>query len=197
MSDITCYCNQLECSNCVNKSLLNHPNPDIMRLWNYEKNYLKPHHYDKNSDDKVIFKCKICNKNFFIKIKEILKRDIFCDYCVIEKLIKKNINKNKMSDKPYNCKRCNVSFQFKYQLNKHNNSKKHNQHKVIYNCQRGECDYYTNNKTNFKMHMLNNHSTTKQKIEGFPFYCRKCDIGCGSKKTYDNHIKSKKHNKTI
>jgi hypothetical protein len=197
MNELTCYCGELTCYICIKKSLLGHSNPDVIKLWNYEKNYLKIHQYLLNSNNIIILRCKICSKNFRIKIQETFKREINCENCVIENLIKKKITKNKMSDKQYNCQKCDVSFQFKYQLERHNNSKKHIGNKVAYHCGRGSCDYHTINKTNFKMHMLNNHSTVKQKMEGFPYYCKTCDIGCGSVSTYDKHMQSKKHANNI
>lgn len=198
MDDITCYCEKIICYICVRKSLLNHPKSDVIKLWDHKNNYLKIHQYSLKSNDEIILKCKICSKSFRIKIQETLKREINCKDCVITNLIKKKINKNKMSDKPYICKKCDVSFQFKYLLERHNKSKKHiGSDKTTYHCERGTCDYHTTSKTNFKMHMLNNHSTVQQKIEGFPYYCKICDIGCGAKSSYDRHLKSKKHKNNI
>ena len=52
-------------------------------------------------------------------------------------------------------------------------------------------------KTTYKQHMLNNHSSKKQRSIEFPYYCQSCDFGSFSITCYNKHINTKKHKKAI
>jgi hypothetical protein len=103
----------------------------------------------------------------------------------------------------YNCVNCNYKCNEKSKWEKHINTVKHTtgQKKVRsdyegpYKCT--ICiDYETPNKTMYKQHILNYHSSKEKREEGFKYYCKLCDYGSFSKDLLEKHnltVKHKKH----
>ena len=97
------------------------------------------------------------------------------------------------------CKNCNFKCNEKSKWDKHINTEKHktgkNKIRSDYNgpylCE--ICNYETKNKTMFKQHKLNYHSTNEEREKEFYFYCGLCDYGSFSKQLLDNHKLTKKH----
>ena len=56
-----------------------------------------------------------------------------------------------------------------------------------------KCNYVALNNTNIILHILNNHSTIKERENGLKNYCKYCDYGTLAKSLYDNHLETKKH----
>lgn len=99
-----------------------------------------------------------------------------------------------MTDKKYKCEKCDISFGYISQLKNHNISKKHlGLPGKIHYCREENCDYQTNNKTNFKLHILNHHCTEEEKKQYFPYYCKTCKTGKMSYPEYIKHLNTKKH----
>jgi len=48
-------------------------------------------------------------------------------------------------------------------------------------------------KTAYKIHILNYHSTLKERSEGYTHYCKCCDVGYLSITPWNLHLKTKKH----
>lgn len=119
------------------------------------------------------------------KTKKHLKLNFHSD---IDKIIEKN-NKEK-----HECKKCNISFKYNNELEKHYRSKKHNGN-VVYVC--NLCDYKSNKKYNYKLHIIINHATTEQRKEHYPHYCDYCDIGFLSKNSHKKHLETNKHKKMV
>ena len=57
--------------------------------------------------------------------------------------------------------------------------------------------YTTNQQTNLKLHILNNHKTKEERKNEFPYYCELCDSGCMEEKLYKKHLETKKHKKKL
>jgi len=63
---------------------------------------------------------------------------------------------------------------------------------VDYKCK--DCNRsFRNQITTYKQHMLDHHSTKKERKKEFTYYCKLCDIGTFSISTWTNHINTKKH----
>lgn len=63
---------------------------------------------------------------------------------------------------------------------------------VIYKCK--DCNKsFGNQKTTYKQHILDNHSSYKERKKGFAYYCKYCDMGTFSSNTWELHLSRKKH----
>ena len=60
-----------------------------------------------------------------------------------------------------------------------------------------KCEYKTKNTITFKKHILNEHSTKKEREEGFKYYCKYCDFGTFSTDLFDGHNTNHKHKKRL
>lgn len=65
--------------------------------------------------------------------------------------------------------------------------------RLVENYKCNKCNYITTTKLNVKMHSLNNHSSKKEKKEGFKFYCEKCDLGVFTETSFKLHLETNKH----
>lgn len=155
------------------------------------------------------------SKGFFndwdIKVKEVIKLyetpQVICIGCDIlyEKYNNIKINKIKeLDEKPHKCEKCNISFKFKSQLEKHCKTELHKTGKKKTRSDKKEefkceiCNLYTTNQqTNLKLHILNNHKTKEERKNEFPYYCELCDSGCMEEKLYKKHLETKKHKKKL
>lgn len=54
---------------------------------------------------------------------------------------------------------------------------------------------FGNQKTTYRQHILDHHSTYKERKREFTYYCKYCDTGTFSSSTWAKHINSKKHDK--
>jgi hypothetical protein len=110
---------------------------------------------------------------------------------------------NKMEEYKYNCNICKFKCNYKSQweihieteLHKTGKKKKRSDCKNPYKCEK--CNYVTKNIFTFKQHMLNEHSTKKEREEGFKFYCKYCDFGTFSSDLISTHNETEKHRKQI
>ena len=99
----------------------------------------------------------------------------------------------------YNCDRCDFHTNAKSLYEKHKITGKHMTGKRTERCDKKlldkcpNCDYTTISNTNMKLHILNNHSTKKERKEKFNYYCEHCDYGSFGKTLYNKHINSEKH----
>ena len=107
-------------------------------------------------------------------------------------------------NKPHICEKCNISFKFKSQLEKHCKTELHKTGKKKTRSDKKEefkceiCNLYTTNQqTNLKLHILNNHKTKEERKNEFPYYCELCDSGCMEEKLYKKHLETKKHKKKL
>ena len=102
---------------------------------------------------------------------------------------------------PYQCEKCNFHCKFKSEYERHCNTEIHKtgkrggkKNKVSYLCQ--ICKLYEGScNTNLKNHILINHKTKEDREKEYPNYCKICDYGSFSKKMFDKHLGTKKHNK--
>ncbi len=99
----------------------------------------------------------------------------------------------------YICNQCKFNCNEQSRWLIHINSEKHktgkrkkrSDYKETRNCDK--CEYETRNETLLKQHILNEHSNKKERLEGFKYYCKKCDMGTFSNAIYEKHIKTEKH----
>jgi hypothetical protein len=101
----------------------------------------------------------------------------------------------------YNCDKCSYFTDMKLSFERHLKSTLHitgkrksrtdKKHDIL-NCDK--CDYSSINESNYKTHILNNHSSREERKENFSFYCEKCDFGCLTNSSFELHLKTKKHN---
>jgi len=52
-------------------------------------------------------------------------------------------------------------------------------------------------KTEYKTHILNNHANFEERKNGFTHFCELCNIGYFSIASWNNHLNTKKHKRTI
>ena len=107
-------------------------------------------------------------------------------------------------NKPHKCEKCNIGFKFKSQLEKHCKTELHKTGKKKTRSDKKEefkceiCNLYTTNQqTNLKLHILNNHKTKEERKNEFPYYCKLCDSGYMKEKLYKKHLETKKHKKKL
>ena len=102
-----------------------------------------------------------------------------------------------MEKKVFKCETCNYSCEYKYEFDKHSESKKHkrNGKPIEYKCDK--CEYIGLNKWNLTMHQATKHYTKEQK-KAMKYYCNMCNTICFSQLYYNNHLNSTSHkSKTI
>ena len=108
-----------------------------------------------------------------------------------------------MSKYKYICEQCNFNTNSKALWGRHIVTEKHKTGKRKTRSDKkyfgicSFCEYTSPNRTNMKLHILNKHSTTKEKKVGFKFYCKYCDYGGFAKRLYDNHLNTKKHKRIM
>ncbi len=97
------------------------------------------------------------------------------------------------------CKKCNFKCYYKSIWDKHCKTTLHktgkrkirDDKKLNGKCTR--CNYKTLSNTNMKLHMLNYHSTEKERKDKFKYYCDFCKFGTFAKQLYNKHLNTKKH----
>lgn len=132
-----------------------------------------------------------------------IKNFVYKKYII--NILKENfINRLINIEKPHKCEKCNISFKFKSQLEKHCKTELHKTGKKKTRSDKKEefkceiCNLYTTNQqTNLKLHILNNHKTKEERKNEFPYYCELCDSGCMEEKLYKKHLETKKHKKKL
>jgi len=110
-----------------------------------------------------------------------------------------NLDGSQNNDFRFKCESCKYYCNEKSKWTKHISSVKHNtgtkkirsDYDGPYNCV--ECYYQTKNKTMYKQHILNYHSTKEDREKEFKFYCKLCDYGCFVKDLLDRHNLTLKH----
>lgn len=109
-----------------------------------------------------------------------------------------------MEQYKYYCDKCQYGTNIKNSIERHNDSsyhktgiktRKEKENKVSYECK--ECKYITNNKSNYVLHKLNNHSTKEERKKEFKYYCELCDFGVFAETTFNIHTESKAHKKIL
>ena len=103
----------------------------------------------------------------------------------------------------YICDKCNFKCKYKSAWDKHTNTELHktgkrkqrNDIKEPFKCE--NCDYTTKHNLLIRQHILNEHSTIKDREANFRYYCSICDYGTFTKELYDRHINSIRHKKYI
>jgi len=104
--------------------------------------------------------------------------------------------------KKYHCERCDFSCNCLSIWTKHTETELHktgkrkirkDKIKGIYKCEK--CKYTTKVKSNYKMHILNQHSNGEEKKKEFKYYCDVCNFGTFGEKYYNIHLNTKKHKK--
>ena len=124
---------------------------------------------------------------------------IGCDvkYSKLNDIIGDNTNTD---IKKYKCDKCDSSFRFKSHYDKHCETELHKTGKKKersdklpdYKCT--ICNsYITNLKSNYELHILNNHKTFVEREKEFKFFCKICNKGYMDKTLYDTHIETRKH----
>ena len=95
----------------------------------------------------------------------------------------------------FKCVQCKVSFKMQISLATCNDILCSDcSRKEIYKNHKCEkCDYETNNKTNFKIHILNYHCTKAERKKDYPFFCEECNTGRLTKKEFDKHLRTSTH----
>jgi hypothetical protein len=99
----------------------------------------------------------------------------------------------------YKCENCQLYTNSKSTYDKHMISGKHmngkrsirSDKKLLDKCP--NCDYTSSTNTGMRFHILNNHSTKKDRKDNFNFYCEYCDYGSFSEPMYKKHMETKKH----
>ena len=98
------------------------------------------------------------------------------------------------------CNKCNYKTHLLYSYKKHcgtelhkTGNRKPRSDKLSDNYKCEKCIFVTTNKSNFKVHVLNNHSTREQKKQGFKYYCDNCDFGVLTESSYKIHLLTQKH----
>lgn len=104
----------------------------------------------------------------------------------------------------YICEKCNYKTNLKVPYERHLESELHKTGKRktrsdkicdIYECKK--CKYTTTVGSNYKLHVLNNHSTIEEKKKEFPFYCEDCDFGTFGKSYFTKHLATTKHKQRL
>lgn len=107
----------------------------------------------------------------------------------------------------YFCEKCNYGTDIRYSLIQHEETELHitgiktrkeKENKVSYECK--ECKenkYITDNKSNYILHKLNNHSTKEERKKEFKYYCELCDFGVFAETIFNIHKESKVHKKIL
>lgn len=122
---------------------------------------------------------------------------------VLEKIQTKFIRRKKIREFPFVCKKCNFKTKTKSHYEAHCETEKHKtgKRKIRTDKKNKLCPhcklYEASNNTNLLNHILINHKTKEEREKEYPNYCKLCDFGTFSKKVYDNHIKSKKHERKL
>jgi len=112
-----------------------------------------------------------------------------------------------MEEYKYFCEKCQYGTNIKNSIERHNESnyhktgiktRKEKENKVSYECK--ECKenkYITDNKSNYVLHKLNNHSTKEERKKEFKYYCELCDFGVFAETIFNIHKESKVHKKIL
>ncbi len=109
------------------------------------------------------------------------------------------------NDLKFYCEKCDYKCKFEYLYNRHLQSGKHINGKIIrihtkkqikkipitHKCEK--CEFTSTHFYNFKTHILNNHSSIDERKKQFPYYCECCDYGIFSKDNFDKHLLKKRH----
>lgn len=103
----------------------------------------------------------------------------------------------------YNCDNCGFKTNYISQWNKHIATELHQtgkrktrtDKKRVDKCP--HCEYTSNENTNMKQHILNEHKTAVEKKSDFKYYCEYCDYGTFAGTLYEKHKLTKKHNTFI
>ena len=79
----------------------------------------------------------------------------------------------------------------KTELHKTGIKKRRSDYKEPYKCEK--CDYKHKNITNYKIHLLNNHSTKEEREKEYIYYCKTCDFGSFCEEQLNKHNETIKH----
>ncbi len=99
----------------------------------------------------------------------------------------------------YICEKCNFKCNTKARWEAHINTELHKtgQRKVRYDYKEpykcDKCEFKHKNITNYKIHLLNNHSTKEERKKEFLFYCELCDFGSFCENQINKHNETSKH----
>jgi hypothetical protein len=58
-----------------------------------------------------------------------------------------------------------------------------------------KCDFESSNNTNFRQHVLNEHSNKEEREKGFKYYRKYCDFGTIAEILSEKHKNSERHKK--
>lgn len=183
-------CKNWDCEKCIRKSLIYHPNRQILDQWNYKLNVQPPIGYFLTDQyNEIILKCVKCDKNFKIKIKTTFNEELLCCICLKKKIYTKEHTK-------IECKKCNLFFDCIEKLESHKKTEKHMMEKE-YICGIRNCKYKTKYNHHYKNHIISVHGDVKEKEKYLQYYCKFCDITNTNKKSHMKHITSNKHQKSV
>ena len=99
----------------------------------------------------------------------------------------------------YKCEKCNFKCNtkarweahIKTELHKTEKKKIRSDYKEPHKCEK--CDYKHKNITNYKIHLLNNHSTKEEREKEYIYYCKTCDFGSFCEEQLNKHNETIKH----
>jgi len=103
----------------------------------------------------------------------------------------------------FSCEKCNYYTNAKSLWEIHAKTNKHTGNERVGRCDKKlldscpHCSYTINNNICMEQHILNNHSSKKDRKEKFKFYCEKCDFGTFSRYIFNHHNNAKKHIRMI
>lgn len=103
----------------------------------------------------------------------------------------------------FKCDKCEYFTNAKSGWIKHINSGMHLEGHRAIRCDKKlidkcpKCDYTTKNTIAMDTHILNNHSTNKERKEKFRYYCEVCDFGSFSGKHYKKHLETQRHKRRL
>jgi hypothetical protein len=108
-----------------------------------------------------------------------------------------------MQNKTYECEKCQFKTNISQAYEKHLETVKHKTGKNKTRCDKKlidvcpDCGYTTKSNMSMTQHILNKHSTIKERKEKFKYYCELCDFGEFRQGTFNNHLSQSRHQRMI
>jgi hypothetical protein len=101
----------------------------------------------------------------------------------------------------YICEQCKFQTNIKTKWEAHEKTEKHktgkrkvrSDYEGPHKCDK--CNFESENNTNYKQHILNEHSNKEDRERGFKHYCKHCDFGTFAKILFEKHKNSERHKK--